>query len=168
MRWEWFKNKKLRFLMIWSQGTLGVIFSLGRIFTLRRLCCIFGGTRSVFFIMSCWNQTKPSLENVIERNWYVWAEHCAKNGHNTSRGTKKWFYSMTTLALTLPNPLNPAGTAQMGSPTPPAVLPRYCAVRLLLVPVDGTWSDWSAVPLIWRHRKMTWFVDSLKRWTLLL
>ena len=30
--------------------------------------------------------------------------------------------------------------AQMGSPTPPAVFPRYCAVRLLLVPVDGTWS----------------------------
>ena len=28
----------------------------------------------------------------------------------------------------------------MGSPTPPAVFPRYCAVRLLLVPVDGTWS----------------------------
>ena len=27
----------------------------------------------------------------------------------------------------------------MGSPTPPAVFPRYCAVRLLLVPVDGTW-----------------------------
>ena len=28
----------------------------------------------------------------------------------------------------------------MGSPTLPAVFPRYCAVRLLLVPVDGTWS----------------------------
>ena len=28
----------------------------------------------------------------------------------------------------------------MGNPTPPAVFPRYCAVRLLLVPVDGIWS----------------------------
>ena len=28
-------------------------YRLGRIFTLRRLCCVFGGTRSVLFIMSC-------------------------------------------------------------------------------------------------------------------
>ena len=27
----------------------------------------------------------------------------------------------------------------MGNPTPPAVSSRYCAVRLLLAPVDGTW-----------------------------
>ena len=27
MRWEWFKNKELWFLMIWSQGTLSVLFS---------------------------------------------------------------------------------------------------------------------------------------------
>ena len=27
-----------------------------------------------------------------------------KNDHNTSRGTEKWFYNMTTLGLTLPNP----------------------------------------------------------------
>ena len=40
-------------------------------------------------------------------NWCAWAEHCAKNGHNTSRGTKKWFYSMITLGLTLSNPLKP-------------------------------------------------------------
>ena len=37
----------------------------------------------MLFIMSCWNQTKPSLGDGIERNWCVWAEHCAKNGHNT-------------------------------------------------------------------------------------
>ena len=61
----------------------------------------------MLFIMSCWNRTKSSLENGIERNWCVWAEHCAENGHNTSRDTKKWFYSMTTLGLTLPNPLKP-------------------------------------------------------------
>ena len=28
----------------------------------------------------------------------------------------------------------------MRSPIPPAVFPRYYAVRLLLLPVDGTWS----------------------------
>ena len=59
------------------------------------------------------------------------------------------------------------GNAQMASLIPPAVFPRYCAVRILLVPIDGTSSGWSAVPLIWRHWKMAWFVDSLKRWTLL-
>ena len=52
---------------------------------------------------------------------------------------------MTKLGLTLPNPLKPT---QMGSPIPPAVFHRYCAVRLLLVPVDGTWSDCSAVSII--------------------
>ena len=46
------------------------------------------------------------------------------------------------------------GNAQTGSPTPPAVFPRYCAVRLILVLVDGTWFRWWAVPLIWIHRKM--------------
>ena len=80
---------------------------LGRIFTLRRLCCVFGGTRSMLFIMSCWNRTKLSLWNDIQRNGCVWVEHCAKNGHNTSRGTKEWFYSMTTLGLMLRYPLNP-------------------------------------------------------------
>ena len=63
--------------------------------------------------------------------------------------------------------LNLPENAQMGIPIPPAVFPRYCAFQLLLVPVDGTWSGWSKVPLIWRHRNMTWFVDSLKIWTLL-
>ena len=146
MRWEWFKNKELGFLMIWSQGTLSVVFTpvnncfsvkkgrvffiaswrvikngsiaatqrekghldcpvmllrcrLRPLFTLRRLCCVFGGTRSLLFIMSCWNRMKLWLGYGIEHNWWVWAEHCAKTGHNTSRGTKKWFYSMTTLGL---------------------------------------------------------------------
>ena len=117
MRWEWFKNKELGFLMNWSHRTLSVVFSpvnncfsgkkgrfffiaswrvmkngfitatqreeshgdcpvmllrrrLGWIFTLRRLCCVFGGTRPVLFIMSCWNWTKLSLGNGIERPQY--------------------------------------------------------------------------------------------------
>lgn len=40
---------------------------LSRIFTLVKLCCLFGGTRPAFFIMSCWNQTKPSMRNGIEK-----------------------------------------------------------------------------------------------------
>ena len=41
---------------------------LSRIFTLQSLCCVFARTRSMLFIMRCWNQTKPSLGNGIERN----------------------------------------------------------------------------------------------------
>ena len=171
MRWEWFKNKELGFLLIWSQGTLSVVFSpanncfsgkkgrvlfiaswqvmkngfiiatqkkenhgdcpvmllrrrLGRIFTLRRLCCVFGGTRSVLFIMSCWNRTKASLGNGIGSNWCVWAEHCAKNGHNTSRNTKKWFYSMITLGLALPNPLKHTWKRSNGKSCPTRRIPQ--------------------------------------------
>ena len=116
MRWELFKNKEFGFFMIWNQGTLSVVFS--------PVNNCFNGKKEGFslshrgrwwkmdslFIISCWIRMKPSLGNGIERNWCVWAEHCAKNGHNTSRGTKKWFYSMTTPGLTLPNPLKPPWT----------------------------------------------------------
>ena len=61
----------------------------------------------MLFIMSCWNRTKLLLGNGIKHNWCVWAENCAKNGHNTSRDTKKWLYRMTTLGFMLPKPLKP-------------------------------------------------------------
>ena len=116
MRWKWFNNKELGFLMIWSQGTLSVVFSpvnncfsgkkgkvffiaswrvmkngfitatqreeshgdcpvillrrrLGRIFTLWRLCCVFGWTTSVLFIMNCWtkrNHHWGTVSNAID------------------------------------------------------------------------------------------------------
>ena len=102
-KWIYYSNPNRR--KSWDCPVMLLRRRLGRIFTLPRLCCIFGGTRSVLFIMSCWNRTKPSLGNGIERNWCVWAQHCMKNGHNTSRGTENCFYSMTLLDLTLPNPL---------------------------------------------------------------
>ena len=39
------------------------------IFTLPRLCSAFGGTSSVWSIMSYWNRVKPSQGIGIERNW---------------------------------------------------------------------------------------------------
>ena len=84
------------------------------IHTAKVMLCIWW-TRLVLFIISCWNRTKLLLGNGIERNWCVWAEHCAKNGHNTSRGTKKWFYSMTTLGLTVPTPLKPTWKRSNGN-----------------------------------------------------
>ena len=128
---------------------------LSRTFTLRRLCYVFGGTRSVIFIMSCWHRTKPSLGKGVERNWCVWAEHCPKNGHDTSRGTQKWFYSITTLGLSYQIRYNLPGNAQMGSPAPPAswIASKdehfYCnGIRALLerwekvVAYDGQYFEW--------------------------
>ena len=171
--------------MIWSQGTLSIVFSpvnncfsgkngrvffnaswrvmknrfitatqweesygdcsvmllrrrLGRIiYTLRRLCCVFGGTRSVLFIMSYWNRTKPSLGNGIERNWCVWAKHCAKNGHYTSRGTKKWFYSITTLDLTLLSTLKPTWKRSNGKSYPTRSIPQI--LRRPIITCSGRW-----------------------------
>ena len=178
------KNKKLGFLMIWSQGTLNVVLSpvnncftskkgrvffiaswwvmkngfntatqreesygdfpvmllrrrIGPIFTLRRLCCVFDGTRSVLFIMSCWNRTKTSLGNGIERNWCVWPVCCAKNGHNTSKGTKKWFYSITTLGLTLPNPLKLSWKRSNGKSYPTRRSPQI--LRRPIITCSGRW-----------------------------
>ena len=170
--------------MIWSQGTLSIVFSsvnncftgkkgrvffiaswrvmknwfisatpreeshgdcpamllrrrLSRIFTMRRLYCVFGGTRSVLFIMSCWKRTKPSLGNSIKRNWCAWAEHCAKNGHNTNRVTKKWFYSMTTLGPTLPNPLKPPWKRSNWKSYPTCRIPQI--LRRLIITRSGRW-----------------------------
>ena len=42
----------------------------------------------MLFIMKYYNRTKPSIGNGRERNWCIWAEYYAQNGHDTSRGTK--------------------------------------------------------------------------------
>ena len=110
---------------------------LGRIFTLRRLCSLFGATRSMLIIMSCWNRTKPSLRNGFVRNWCVWAELCAKNGHKTSRGTKKWFYSMTTFGLTLSNPLKPTWKYSNGKSYPTRRIPQI--LRRAIITCSGRW-----------------------------
>ena len=105
-------SKKFTEMLLWvkQRAVIGSVASKTVISMLMTVCVKESQKPSktlMLFIMSCWNRTKPSLGNGIERNWSVWAEHWAKNGHNTSRGTKKWFYSMTTLGLTLPNPLKP-------------------------------------------------------------
>ena len=110
---------------------------LGRIYTLRRLYCVFGETWSVLFIMSCWNRTKPSLKNGIERNWCVWADHCSKNGHNTSRGMKKWFHSMMTLGLTLTNPLEPTWKRSNGKSYPIRRIPQI--LHRPIITCSGRW-----------------------------
>ena len=91
----------------------------------------------MLFILSCWNRTKPSLGNGMERNWCVWAKHCAKNGHNTSRGREKWFYSMTTLGLTFPNPLKPTWKRSNGKSYPTHRIPQI--LRSPIITCSGRW-----------------------------
>lgn len=78
----------------------------GQIFMLQRFCCVFGVTRRLHFDKSCCWQTKPSLGIAIEPNWCDWAHHCTKWVHNTRQVTKKWFFIITTVGLTFPNPFN--------------------------------------------------------------
>ena len=91
----------------------------------------------MLFNMSCWNRTKPSLVKGIERDSCVWAEHCAKNGHNTSRGTKKWFYSMTTFGLTFANPLKPIWKRSNGRFYPTRPIPQIS--RRLIITCSSRW-----------------------------
>ena len=68
-----------------------------RTFTVPRLCSAFGGTSSVWCVMSCCNRMKLSQGISIERNWCVWAEHWRRNSHSTKRGTTKLSSSMIML-----------------------------------------------------------------------
>ena len=66
-----------------------------------------------------------------------------ENGHNTSRGTKKWLYSLTTLGLTLPNPLKPTWKRSNGKCYPTRRIPQ-----ILRRPIITCSSRWHMVWLI--------------------
>ena len=68
-----------------------------QIFTVLKLYSAFGGTSSVWCIMSCLNRVKPSQGIGIECNYCVWAEYWRRNGHSTRRDTTKLSSSMTML-----------------------------------------------------------------------
>jgi len=60
---------------------------------------------------------------------------------------------------------------QMGSSTPSAVFSRHCSFRLPLILIDDVWPDrWPvwALHIIWRYQKLYRWLDSLKRWSVLL
>lgn len=75
------------------------------IFTMRTFFCAFGATKGVKSIQNSWNRAKPTLDRVVQLRRCNWAEYCTKEGHITSRGTTKWFYSITTLFLIMRNQL---------------------------------------------------------------
>ena len=154
MRWEWFKNKELGSLMIWSQRTFCVVFSPVN-------NCFSGKKGRVFFI---------SPQGAMQNGFINYYELLKLNEPITG----KWYRTqLIRLSRALreklpqyeqrhdevilqhdnasPHVANPVKTYLE---TLKWEVPRYCAFWLLLVPVDGTWSGWSAV-------------DSLKRWKLL-
>ena len=92
-----------------------------RIFTMSRLCSAFGGTSSVWCIISCWNRVKPSQGIRIERNWCVWAEHWKRN-------TTKLSSSITMLGS---DPRTWELAAPTIDPTSSWLLPRSTAVGWL-------------------------------------
>ena len=57
--------------------------------------------------------------------------------HNSSRGTKKWFYSMTKLGLTLPNSLKPTWKSSNGKSYPTHRIPQI--LRRLTITCSGRW-----------------------------
>ena len=65
------------------------------IFTVPRLCIIFGGTSSLWCFMSCSNKVKQSQGIVIEWNWCVWAEHWRRNGHSSKRYTTNRIWQLS-------------------------------------------------------------------------
>ena len=70
----------------------------GRTFMIRRLCSVSGGTKRILFTMNCWNLAISLRAIGIGYNWFVWAEHCEKNGRN-SKDMIKLFFFMATLSL---------------------------------------------------------------------
>ena len=60
-----------------------------------------------------------------------------KKQYNTSRGTKKWFYSMTTLRLTLPNPLKSTWKHSNGKFYPTRRIPQI--LRRPIITCSGRW-----------------------------
>ena len=68
-----------------------------RIASAERRCAVFGGTRGVWSIMSCYIQGKRLILNVINNNWLIWTVSCLKKGQNTERGNTKSFFFTTML-----------------------------------------------------------------------
>ena len=53
-------------------------------------------------------------------------------------------------------------------PHPPIIFSKHCSFRLSLVSIDDAWPDWAALHIIWRYQKLYQWLDSLKRWSVLL
>ena len=134
-----------------------------RTFTVPRLCSAFGGTSSVWCIMSCWNRVEPSQGISIERNWCVWAEHCRKNGHSIKKDTTKLSSSMTMLGhMSQVRSKHTWKRWNERSYTTPRTLQTLLLPTTICV-VRSHMAWLISISALWRSRKMDWLVDLLKR-----
>lgn len=90
-------GKELGFPIIWSQGVLSGVFS-----PLNK--CSRNRKEWIFFISS-YRLTKNGFITATQFRGNCHFNWCDLSGHNTSNGTKKWFYSITTLDGTLLKPI---------------------------------------------------------------
>ena len=68
-KWIHYSNPKRK--KSWGLPVMLLRRWLGRLFTLRRLRCVFCGTRSVLFIRSCWNRSKPYSPDIAPSDYYL-------------------------------------------------------------------------------------------------
>ena len=136
---------------------------LDRIFTVPRLCFAFGGTSSMWCIMSCSNRVKPSQGIGIERNQWVWVEHWRRNDNSYKRDTTKLSSSMTMFGYMSEISQDTLGNVEIGGLTPPTVVSKRCPFRIPFVLINGIRPGLLAFPLLWRSLKIDRFADRLKR-----
>ena len=112
-----------------------------RVFTVPRLCSAFGGTSSVWCIMSYWNRVQPSRGIGTKCNWCVWAERWRRNSQSIKRDIQSYPPAWQCSATCRKTGQDILGNAEMRSLIPPAVLSRRCFFRLPFLSIDGTRLD---------------------------
>ena len=108
------------------------------------------------------NQPKPSQENAIDYNWYVWAEHRRKNSRYTSRDTSRGICDMTKLSQMLQNVWISTWKRLNRKSYTLRRIHQILPVWLSVVPIDGIWPGWAALSFLWRCQ-MGRSMVSLKR-----
>ena len=114
-----------------------------QIFTAPRLCSAFGGTSSVWCIMSCWNRVKPSQRIGIKRNWWVWAEHWRRNDYSAKRDTTKLSSNITMLGH-----MSQDGSRHTWKRWNGRSYPTHCTLQMLLFSTIICFDRWHTVWLI--------------------
>jgi len=134
-----------------------------RIFMEKNSYCVFGGISLVSCVMSCSNQTRLLLGLSIEHNWWDWAEHSRKNVPTTTPRHDK-----IILLIMLDHMLR-----RRSKPT----LKHSKVLPHLPYSPDIAPSDYHLFRLMTHglseqhftsYQKLYWWLDSLKRWSVLL
>ena len=148
MRWEWFENKEIGFIMIWSQGSLSVAFCMWttassakkRFSSLHRDAWwkmdslqqpkekkFIGTARSCLYVVGSAEYSRCEGYAVClvgSGRCYLLCATLRAEARKSDSTAWQRSVSRCQTCWNLP------GNAQMGSHTPPTAIPRYCAIRL--------------------------------------